>query len=57
MAVKVTFEREMVRDVRIKSVGRVVIVVISGEGLKAVNTSKQPTKYEIIHNLQKNSDI
>ena len=50
-----TLEREMVRHDRINSVGRVVVVV-SGEGFREVNTSKQPTKRElhVIHNLTYN---
>ena len=40
-------EREMVQHDRMKSVGRVEVVVVSGEGLNVENTNKQPTKYKI----------
>ena len=43
-------EREMVRHDRTKSVGRVVEVVVSDEGLRVVNINRQPAqiKFQII---------
>ena len=59
-AVKEILEREMVRQDRMKSVGKVEVVAlqavlgVSGEDLRAVNTNKQPkiirVKILIFHN-------
>ena len=43
-AASVILEREMVRHDRMKSVGRVVEVVVSDKGLRVVNTNKQPAQ-------------
>lgn len=52
-AVSEILEREMVRHDRMRSVGRVVEVVVSESGLKVVNINRQPVQNLIgeLHNL------
>jgi hypothetical protein len=49
-AVSAMLEREMVRHDRMKSMGRVVEVVVSEMGLKIVNINRQPA-HRKFHNL------